>query len=65
MTPRQETMRYGAQLMQMMIIEADSAQTPHMTEPLMLDFDAAVHYRVAMAPEEPPQSAGVDRYATG
>ena len=48
----------------MMIIEADSpAQAPHITEPLMLNFDASVHYRVAMAPEE-LQSAGLEKYAT-
>ncbi|HUK73407.1 MAG TPA: hypothetical protein VLW50_32435 [Streptosporangiaceae bacterium] len=48
----------------MMIIEVDSAaQVPHVTEPLMLNFDASVHYRVAMAPEE-LQSAGLERYAT-
>ena len=42
----------------MMIIEVDNAsQVPHVTEPLMLNFDASVHYRVAMAPEE-LQSAG-------
>ena len=37
----------------MMIIEVDSAsQVPHVTEPLMLNFDASVHYRAAMAPAE-------------
>jgi hypothetical protein len=29
----------------------------------MLNFDASVHYRVAMAPEE-LQSAGLEKYAT-
>jgi hypothetical protein len=48
----------------MMIIELDSAsQAPHVTEPLMLNFCASVHYRLAMAPEE-LQSAGLERYAT-
>ena len=48
----------------LMIIEVESAgQVPHVTEPLMLNFDASVHYRVAMAPEE-LQSAGLERYAT-
>jgi len=48
----------------MMIIEVDSAsQVPHVTEPLMLNFGASVHYRLAMAPEE-LQSAGLERYAT-
>jgi len=48
-----------------MIVELDSAaQAPHVTEPLMLNFNASVHYRVAMSPEE-LQSAGLDRYATG
>ena len=46
-----------------MIVELDSAgQAPHITEPFMLTFDASVHYRVAMAPEE-LQSAGLERYA--
>jgi hypothetical protein len=37
----------------LMIIEADSAaQAPHLTEPLMLNFGASVHYRVAIAPAE-------------
>ena len=47
----------------LMIVELDSAgQAPHITEPFMLTFDASVHYRVAMAPEE-LQSAGLERYA--
>ena len=47
-----------------MIVELDSgSQIPHVTEPLMLNFDASVHYRIAMSPEE-LQSAGLDRYAT-
>ena len=49
----------------LMIVDLDSAaQAPHVTEPLMLTFNASVHYRVAMSPEE-LQSAGLDRYATG
>ena len=49
----------------LMIVDLDSAaQIPHVTEPLMLNFSAAVHYRVAMSPEE-LQAAGLDRYATG
>ena len=49
----------------MMIVDLESAaQAPHVTEPLMLNFDASVHYRVAMSPEE-LQSAGLDKYATG
>ena len=48
-----------------MIVDLDTAsQVPHVTEPLMLNFDASVHYRIAMSPEE-LQSAGLDRYATG
>ena len=48
----------------MMIVDLDSAsQAPHVTEPLMLNFGASVHYRLAMAPEE-LQSAGLERYAT-
>ena len=48
----------------LMIINIDHAgQVPHVTEPLMLNFDASVHYRFAMAPEE-LQSAGLERYAT-
>jgi hypothetical protein len=41
----------------------DMSQVPHVTEPLMLTFNAAVHYRLAMAPED-LQAAGLDRYAT-
>jgi hypothetical protein len=40
----------------------DMAHVPHVTEPLMLEFDATVHYRIAIAPEE-LQSAGLERYA--
>ena len=48
----------------LMIIEADSgAQAPHLAQPLMLNFDASGHYRVAMAPAE-PRSAGLEKYAT-
>jgi hypothetical protein len=48
-----------------MIVDLDTAsQVPHVTEPLMLNFGASVHYRIAMSPEE-LQSAGLDRYATG
>jgi hypothetical protein len=48
----------------LMIIEADSAaQALHLTEPLMLNFDASVHYRVAITPAE-LQSAGLEKYAT-
>ena len=47
-----------------MIVDVGSAgQVPHVTEPLMLNFGASVHYRVAMSPEE-LQSAGLERYAT-
>ena len=47
-----------------MIVELDSAsQIPHVTEPFMLTFDASVHYRVAMTPED-LQAAGLDRFAT-
>ena len=47
-----------------MIVELDSgSQIPHVTEPLMLAFDASVHYRIAMAPED-LQAAGLERYAT-
>jgi hypothetical protein len=47
-----------------MIVDVpDMSQLPHITEPLMLTFNAAVHYRIAMAPED-LQAAGLDRYAT-
>jgi hypothetical protein len=47
----------------MMIVDLDSAsQAPHVTEPFLLTFNASVHYRVAMAPEE-LQAAGLERYA--
>ena len=46
------------------IVELDSAsQIPHVTEPFLLTFNASVHYRVAISPEE-LQAAGLDRYAT-
>ncbi len=46
------------------IIDVDSAgQIPHVTEPLLLNFSASVHYRVAISPED-LQSAGLERYAT-
>lgn len=49
----------------LMIVELeDASKAPHVTEPLMLTFDASVHYRVAMAPEE-LASAGLERYANG
>jgi hypothetical protein len=49
----------------MMVVDLPSAvQVPHVTEPLMRTFDASVHYRIVMAPEE-LQSAGLERYATG
>ncbi len=48
----------------MMIVDIESArQVPHVTEPLMLAFDATVHYRLAIPPEE-LQAAGLERYAT-
>jgi hypothetical protein len=47
-----------------MIVDLETAgQAPHVTEPLMLNFNASVHYRVAMSPED-LQSAGLERYAT-
>jgi hypothetical protein len=49
----------------LMIVDLeDASQAPHVTEPLMLTFNASVHYRVAMAPEE-LASAGLEKYATG
>jgi hypothetical protein len=41
---------------------ADMSQLPHVTEPLMLNFDASVHFRIAVSPED-LQAAGLDRYA--
>jgi hypothetical protein len=47
-----------------LIVDLESAaQVPHVTEPLMLTFDASVHYRIAIAPED-LQSAGLEKYAT-
>ena len=47
-----------------MIVDLENAsQAPHITEPLMLTFNASVHYRVAMAPEE-LAAAGLEKYAT-
>ena len=46
-----------------MIVDlADAGQIAHVTEPLMLAFDASVHYRIAMSPED-LMSAGLERYA--
>ena len=46
-----------------MIVDVESySQLPHVTEPLMLTFNASVHYRVAMSPEE-LQQAGLEKYA--
>jgi hypothetical protein len=39
----------------------DMSRVPHITEPLMLDFNATVHYRIAMSPDD-LASAGLDRY---
>jgi hypothetical protein len=47
----------------LMIVDVpDMSQVPHVTEPLMLTFDASVHFRIAISPED-LQSAGLDRYA--
>lgn len=47
-----------------MIVDLENgSQAPHVTEPLMLAFNASVHYRVAMLPEE-LQEAGLEKYAT-
>ena len=49
----------------LMIIDiADMSQAPHVTEPLMLAFNATVHYRLAISPDE-LASAGLEKYATG
>ena len=49
----------------LMIVDLDNAsQAPHVTEPLILTFNASVHYRVAMAPED-LAAAGLEKYATG
>jgi hypothetical protein len=48
----------------LMIVDVENgSRVPHVTEPLMLAFDASVHYRVAMSPEE-LQSAGLERFAS-
>ena len=47
-----------------MIVDLENvSQAPHITEPLMLTFNASVHYRIAMAPEE-LAAAGLEKYAT-
>jgi len=46
-----------------MIVDMDNAsQIVHITEPLMLAFNASVNYRIAMLPEE-LATAGLERYA--
>ena len=47
-----------------MIVDLENAaQVPHITEPMMLTFDASVHYRIALAPDD-LAAAGLERYAT-
>ncbi len=46
----------------MVVDLADASQVPHITEPLMLTFNATVKYRSAIAPEE-FAAAGLERYA--
>lgn len=41
---------------------ADMSELPHITEPFMLNFDASVHYRVAISVDA-LQAAGLERYA--
>ena len=54
---------HGSGLGATMVVDLENFdQLPHVTEPLMLTFDAAVHYRIAIAPDE-LQAAGLDRYA--
>jgi len=46
-----------------MVVGLDSAAQPsYVTELLMLNFGASVHYRFAMPPAE-LQSVGLERYA--
>jgi len=47
----------------LMILDLENgSQVPHVTEPLMLTFNASVHYRIAIPPEE-LQQAGLEKYA--
>ena len=46
----------------MVVDLTDASQLPHITEPLMLTFNASVKYRIAIAPEE-IAAAGLERYA--
>ena len=41
----------------------DYSQLPHVTEPLMLTFNASVHYRIAMGLDELAE-ADLERYTT-
>ena len=46
-----------------MVVDLHSTvQAPHVTQPLMLNFSASVHYRFVVSPEE-LRSAGRDRYS--
>lgn len=48
----------------MLIVDLpDTSHVPHVTEPLILAFDASVHYRIAISPDD-LQSAGLERYAS-
>ena len=40
----------------------DYSQLPNVTEPLALTFNASVHYRIAISPEE-LAAAGLEKYA--
>jgi hypothetical protein len=47
-----------------MIVDIENySQLPHVTEPLMLTFNASAHYRIAMGPDELAE-ADLERYAT-
>jgi hypothetical protein len=47
----------------MVVDMEDASGVPNVTEPLILNFDAAVHYRLATSPED-LANAGLEKYAT-
>jgi len=49
--------------MLMVVDVKDYSQLPHVSEPLFLAFDASVHWRIAIGPED-IENARLEQYAT-
>jgi len=47
----------------MLVVDVkDYSELPHVAEPFFLAFDASVHWRIAIGPED-IENAGLERYA--